>query len=105
MIKVKVTILPENKYDSIEIKGHAGYAPKGQDLVCAGVSSVVTGAINNLKDYDSFKIVHEEGNVLIKRLPEKEISKHDEVVIETMLTQLKTIEYSYSKFIKIINYL
>ena len=30
----------------VEIRDHAGYADAGQDLVCAGVSSIAVGMMN-----------------------------------------------------------
>ena len=33
----------------IEVTGHALFAPKGQDIVCSAVSSIMIGGLNNLK--------------------------------------------------------
>ena len=30
-----------NKIEEINVKGHAGYAPIGKDIICSAVSSVV----------------------------------------------------------------
>lgn len=38
MIKVKVKTGPGKT--TIEIEGHANHAPKGQDIVCASVSTI-----------------------------------------------------------------
>lgn len=37
--------------EEIEVSGHAGYAPSGQDIVCAGVSALLGGALNALDHY------------------------------------------------------
>ncbi|MCI8441780.1 MAG: ribosomal-processing cysteine protease Prp [Provencibacterium sp.] len=37
-------------YRSFEVSGHAGYAEKGSDIVCAAVSSSVQLAINTFTD-------------------------------------------------------
>ena len=34
----------------VEIRDHAGYADAGQDLVCAGVSSIAVGMMNALDE-------------------------------------------------------
>jgi|SRR6185503_15422021 len=39
-----------NYFKSIKIQGHAGYAPRGKDLVCAGFSVIVNGTINFLQE-------------------------------------------------------
>lgn len=103
MIKVKAVILPDGKFQSLRVKGHADFAPHGQDLVCAGVSAIVTGGINALKHPDSFDIYLESGLAVIKLKSKEDITNYDAVVINTMLDQLETIEESYGDYIK-LNY-
>ena len=98
MIKVVVTYR-NDKINSLEVSGHANSAPHGEDLVCSAVSAIVTGganAINNKKDFD-LKISEGYARIKSKNI----ISKEDEIVLDTIVTQLKTIEESYAKFIKI----
>ena len=99
---IKILIKYEgNKFDSLEVKGHANSAPHGQDLVCAGVSAILIGGLNNLDNVKSFDIKIEEGYTSVKRI--NEISAHDEIVLQTIVCGLKTIEESYSQFISIKN--
>ena len=35
----------------ITIDGHAGYAPRGQDIVCAGISTLVQTLIQSFEDF------------------------------------------------------
>lgn len=42
--------------DGIIISGHAGYAPPGQDIVCAGVSILVQTLIKSIEDLTGDKI-------------------------------------------------
>lgn len=99
---IKILIKYEgNEFDSLEVKGHANSAPHGQDLVCAGVSAILIGGLNNLDNVKSFDIKIEEGYTSVKRI--NEISTHDEIVLQTIVCGLKTIEESYSQFISIKN--
>ena len=99
---IKVLIKREEKeFKSLEIKGHANSAEYGKDLVCAAVSAVVTGALNNLENPNDFNIKLEEGYSLVEA--QKTVSSHDEIVLETLIVSLKTIEESYGKFIQIKN--
>ena len=99
---IKVLIKYEgNKFDSLVVKGHANSGPYGHDLVCAGVSAVVTGCLNNLENPKNFSIILEEGDV--KVTVKNDISEHDEIVIQTLVCGLKTIAESYSNFIQIKN--
>ena len=100
MIKVLIK-REEGKFVSLEIKGHANSAPHGEDLVCAGVSSVLTGGLNNLQDVKNFDIKLDEGHSVVNA--KNAISSHDEIVMETIIAGLKTIEESYPEFITIKN--
>ena len=100
MIKVLIK-QEEKKIVSLEVKGHANSAPNGEDLVCAGVSSILTGGLNNLENPKDFDIKLDEGYAYVKA--KGSISSHDEVVLETIVTSLKTMEESYGKFIQIKN--
>ena len=101
MIKVLIK-REENKFVSLEVKGHANSAPHGEDLVCAGVSAVLTGGFNSLTSPKSFELKLDEGYALAKAI--KEVSSHDEIVMETIINSLRTMEESYPEFITIKNF-
>ena len=98
MIKVKIS-KAGTTFKSLQVKGHAGSGPYGHDLVCAAVSAVITGGLNNLKAPKDYDIKLEEGYSLLKA--NKEVSAHDAVVIETIICGLKTIAEDNSDFITI----
>ena len=98
MIKVQVSF-PKGKFEYLKVQGHAGSGPYGHDLVCAGVSSVIIGGLNNLQKINAFDINLAEGLAVIKA--KAKITKHDSVVLETIVQQLETIEESHSNHIKI----
>ena len=49
MISVNVTFIGKD-IETLKVSGHANFANYGKDIVCAGVSAVVTGGINALED-------------------------------------------------------
>ena len=95
MVQVHLLINGNNLY-GLEIKGHANYAEHGQDLVCAGVSSIITGGFNALNKDDIEEISLEEGYA--KLILKKDASNE---VLRVIVIQLQTIEEQYPKFIKI----
>ena len=101
---ISVTIKKKNhKIESILVSGHAGYDVEGKDIVCAGVSSIMIGGVNAIyqEDENAALIVNEKGNVSITM---KDTSSDTiQIILRTMITQLKTIEASYKKYVKIIN--
>ena len=51
MIRVTVETV-EHQYHSMTVVGHAETGESGFDLVCAGVSSILTGALNAFDEMD-----------------------------------------------------
>jgi len=98
MIKVNVTYKNGN-FASLKVTGHANSAAYGHDLVCSAVSAVVTGGFNNLKNIDSFNVTLEEGNASLEAI--KEVTSYDKVVIDTIISGLKTIAEADPEFVKI----
>ena len=99
MIEVKIN-LSNQRIQKIKISGHALYAPHGEDLVCAGVSSIGTGLLNALdilvpsscklilRDYISIQVV-EDSEVV-------------QTILRTGVIQLETIAEQYGDYLKVI---
>lgn len=99
MIKVVIKSV-NDALVSIVIKGHAYSGEPGRDLVCAGVSAVTIGALNALEDVDTaFKTNVRDG--LVEITPLYRPSSRNTVVLDVLITSLKTIETSYGMYIKI----
>jgi len=98
---IKVSIIEENsELIGIKVNGHANTAEKGKDLVCAGVSSCIFGCTNNLKNPKDFDIQIEDGYFSIMRLTSP-INEHDQIVLETLIECLKTLQGANKKSIQI----
>lgn len=102
MIKVRITT-HQGQVNAIEISGHANSNEYGKDLVCAGVSSVVTGVCNTLAHHDFLDIGtidFKEGYVSIAS---KHMTSEHQLILETLITTLENIEENYGTYIRIIN--
>lgn len=68
MVNAKYTV--ENNTHSLTVYGHAGYAEKGADIVCAGVSAIIQALIgwieNNFECAECISIDDRNGEVLIE---------------------------------------
>lgn len=99
MTKVKITY-QSNKIVKITVKGHAGFADKGEDLVCAGVSSIVFGTMNAIEELCSnhcvFDIIEANVSIVVKKDSEKL-----NTMLEMMVIQLLSIAESYPSYLKI----
>ncbi len=96
MIKVNVS----SGNDRIEILGHAMYDDFGKDIVCAGVSSIVTTTVNGIlsfnKDLIEYQTFKDKFTIVVKC--------HNEItdnLINNMINMLNQIEEDYPKNIKI----
>ncbi len=100
---IKITITKKNEFiKSVAVSGHANYADYGKDIVCAGVSSIIVGGINALTSIfnkDMFKVEVKEGYAYVEtyKLDNKDI----QLILKTIVIQLKAVEESYSKFARI----
>ena len=95
---IKVNVIGKN--DKIEILGHAMYDDFGKDIVCAGVSSIVTTTVNAILTFDNNYIEYlmKDNNFTII------VRNHNEIVdnlINNMINMLNEIEVNYPKNIKI----
>ena len=99
MISVNVSFIGSD-LQKLTVSGHANYDQYGKDIVCAGVSAVVTGGINALEsELANIKIVNEDNKLGVVVVNNNE---KIQTILKTILIQLETIEASYKKYIKII---
>lgn len=99
MIKVLIRYNLSKEFESLEINGHANAGPYGHDLVCAAVSGVVFGGINNLQGKYQIKQNEKSGSLEMKC--SDCVNEHDQIVIETILAQLQAIARDNPKNVKI----
>lgn len=52
-----ITVTYDPRHRRLELRGHAGSAPKGEDLVCAAVSALCCTLAENLRRRDSRALV------------------------------------------------
>ncbi|MFE4704763.1 ribosomal-processing cysteine protease Prp [Peribacillus simplex] len=107
MIKV-VFDAPQERIASFTLSGHANFAKKGSDIVCAGVSAVSFGAVNaimSLTDVEPEIEQGREGGYLRCVIPGNLSSESEgkvQLLLNGMLVSLQTIERDYGKYMKII---
>ena len=99
MITYQQTFNQKN-LESITVSGHALFAPYGEDIVCAAVSTAVImtiNAIEKLNEKENIKVDLKEGYVKIT------VSKLTEVVrglLENLIYSLDDIKSQFPKYLK-----
>lgn len=98
---IRIIVLTHNgQFASLEVKGHADSAPKGEDLVCSAVSAIVLGGLNSLTDPEGTYVSDvKEGHVTLKAL--HSVSQHDAIALETIVKQLESVAKDYSSYAKL----
>ena len=86
--------------DSITISGHAGYAPAGQDIVCAGVTAVLQTLIESIKGLtrDSPKYVAGPG---ICKIELKDLSEESKLLVDSFFIGLCRIAEGFPDHVRI----
>jgi len=91
----------------ITIKGHAGFAEYGNDIVCSAVSAVAYTAVGALGDLAGISDIHKEkdGFMLIS-MPEGITGQQKQtagIILETTVIGLKQIEMEYGRYVKVLD--
>ena len=100
MIKISIRYQSTGEFLSLRSEGHANSDAYGHDLICAAVSGILLGGINALKE-KNFTLNSDEKKGIIELRNIGKMSDHDSIVIETIISQLQSIERDNPKFIKI----
>jgi uncharacterized protein YsxB (DUF464 family) len=106
MINVTIYRTDDGKIRAFTVSGHAGFAERGKDIVCAGVSAVSFGAINAVMKLTNVKPMIEQGKggYLHCELPpiaDEAVAEKVQLLLEGMVVSLQTIERDYSKYVKL----
>ncbi len=82
--------------DSVSFKGHAGYAPHGQDIVCSAVSALVQTLIQSVEDLCTDEISYhlQPGSVEIKH---DALTHNAQVLFDAFMIGVYMIADSYPK--------
>jgi hypothetical protein len=105
MIRAVVNRASSGDIIGFEVSGHSGYAEAGKDIVCAAVSAIVQTAILGLTDVVGIEVVYDQrpGEVRCS-VPEglsQGLREKANIVLETMLCGLKSIQEGYGTYIKV----
>lgn len=90
----------KNLISEVVVKGHAGYAEEGYDIICASVSSVVQTAVLGLVRVLDLKIDYKTKDGYLKCTFKP--NDKTQIIMATMLEGLMDMEKQYPQYIKIM---
>lgn len=101
MIRIRITLDAAGRPVGFEARGHARYAPHGEDIVCAAVSAMTQMAIVGLEDVAGARVtrVLEEGCVSCRLLSGGNDDAAARVLLETVRLSLRQLAQQYPRLI------
>lgn len=88
-----------NAFTGFLCEGHAGYADAGEDIVCAGISTLVINTINAVEALTATQILadaDEESGTIHVKFPSG-CDDQSELLINAMILGLQGIQTNYGK--------
>lgn len=101
MIQVTISRNEVNEITGFSVKGHAGYAESGRDIICAAVSAICYTAVGyfDAERYDGNEPDYKaKDGLMLFRTPEissEEDRKKAQAVLSAMVIGLKQVQESY----------
>ena len=87
------------------VEGHALFAESGKDIVCAGVSAVSVGTVNAAEAVVGVELPARMESGLLHVVVPNELPEAQrdslQLLLESMVVMLQTIEQSYGKHIRL----
>ena len=89
----------------VRVKGHAGYAERGTDVVCAGVSAISQALLNwcayHKEMADKFKYTAEDGELRLLFAPVVGAKRLWAAVTDMAYLGYKAIEAEYPQYVSV----
>ena len=94
-----IKIIYNEDFKNLKITGHAGYADKGKDIVCASASSIILSSVNLAIEFNkNVKFIDDLNKIEITNNTNDENVKK---VFSNMILSLEELERQYPDNIKI----
>ena len=94
-----IKVIYNDGYKNLKITGHAGYADKGKDIVCASASSIILSSLNLAIEFNNDVKYTDDLNKIeiINNTNDENVTK----VFSNMILSLEELERQYPDNIKI----
>lgn len=83
------------------VDGHAGYAPHGQDIVCAAVSTLLTAFYLSVEEltHDEIKADSKPGHAVIEY---GNLSKEATLLVDSFFVGVKMVADEYPAYVRVV---
>ena len=103
---IKICIIKDNRslIRGFTVKGHAGYAGSGNDIVCAAISALAYTAVGALSKFSAV-CDYDESHGYMKCIVSDNISetlkRKAKIILETIILGFKQIESEYGGYVSV----
>lgn len=105
MIIVRIFRNSDAIIQRFKVKGHAGYAKAGEDIVCAGVSVVTVGTVNSIESLTGILLDATMDNGFLSgvlpHIEDESTASKVQLLLESMVVMLNDVAESYGEYIQI----
>lgn len=93
---MKYLIVVKVRENGLTIDGHAGYAEKGKDIVCAAVSALAQGLVHSLSVLtdDETSVEVEDGHI---KLEYENLSERGQLLMDSFFIAVSDIQDAYGE--------
>jgi uncharacterized protein YsxB (DUF464 family) len=107
MIRITIQRDVRQQIFAFRVSGHAEYDRSGKDIVCAGVSAITVGTVNAIESLLKIRLESSMNkgllSVSIPHISDVALAEKSQLLLESMVVMLQTIEQSYGKYIAMDN--
>ncbi len=103
MIKFAVYRNKSGKITRLQIKGHAGYAEEGFDIVCAAVSTALWMAIKGIEEQKLAGLSYEEEDGFVDCFLTDEREEAADAILNSLMITIHELARQFKKNIFIVN--
>lgn len=96
---IQLIVITHNE-NSISVQGHAGYAPHGQDVVCAAVSTLLQAfylSVGQLA-HDEIKAEFKPGNAVIEY---GDLSSKGKLLVDSFFVGVKMVADEFPGYVRV----
>ena len=105
MVIIRITRDQDKNITSYSVKGHADYAERGEDIVCASISILAQTAILALHEIAAINIIYEvnDGHVFCKLPDDLSIEKREKasIILNTFYIGIQGTQGMYARYIEL----
>lgn len=105
MIDAVLKVTKDGVYSGFEVRGHAGKAPCGRDIVCAAVSTAVQMALIGIDEVAGVKNTYVIRDAYIKCDIPQNLSSEQSLRVQSLVSAMhlciKSIAEQYQDFVRV----